>query len=251
MAPDWTAAPSSVIFVLLTDHMAFIMIDTIGFDGDDTLWHNESLFSMTQERFRALLAHAADPDDLDRRLLDAERANLKVYGYGIKGFVLSMIESAISVTDGRVPARDLQSLIDFGKAMLEHPVELLPDIADVVEALSHRYRLILITKGDLFDQESKIARSGLAGRFDAVEIVSEKDPASYRRVLERHSVDPKRFVMVGNSVRSDILPVLAIGGHAVHIPYAITWAHEEAEPPDEHYRRIDSVLDLPSLLAAW
>lgn len=229
----------------------FTMIDTIGFDGDDTLWHNESLFSMTQERFRALLAHAADPADLDRRLLEAERANLRVYGYGIKGFVLSMIETAIAVTDGRVPARDLQSLIEFGKAMLDHPVELLPGVAEVVEALSSRHRLILVTKGDLFDQESKIARSGLAERFDAVEIVSEKDPATYRRVLARHGVDPARFVMVGNSVRSDILPVLSIGAHAVHVPYAITWAHEEAEPPDEHYRRIDSVLDLPPLLAAW
>ena len=227
------------------------MIDTIGFDGDDTLWHNESLFSMTQERFRALLSDAADPVDLDRRLLEAERANLRVYGYGIKGFVLSMIETAIAVTDGRIPARDLQSLIDFGKAMLEHPVERLPGIAETVEALSGRYRLILITKGDLFDQESKIARSGLAGHFAAVEIVSEKAPATYRRVLDRHGIDPQRFVMVGNSVRSDILPVLSIGGHAVHIPYAITWAHEEADVPDAHYRRIESVLELPPLLAAW
>lgn len=227
------------------------MIDTIGFDGDDTLWHNESLFSMTQERFRALLAHSADPAALDRRLLEAERANLRVYGYGIKGFVLSMIETAIAVTDGRVPARDLQSLIEFGKAMLDHPVELLPGVAEVVEALSRTHRLILVTKGDLFDQESKVARSGLAERFAAVEIVSEKDPATYRRVLARHGIDPARFVMVGNSVRSDILPVLAAGAHAVHVPYAITWAHEEAAPPDEHYRRIDSVLDLPPLLAAW
>lgn len=228
------------------------MIDTIGFDGDDTLWHNESLFNMTQERFRALLTHAVEPADLDRHLLDAERANLRFYGYGIKGFVLSMIETAIQVTDGRVPARDLQSLIDFGKAMLEHPVDLLDGVAEVVQALSSRYRLILITKGDLFDQESKVARSGLAGHFDAVEIVSEKDPATYRRVLERHSVDPARFVMVGNSVRSDILPVMAIGGHAVHIPYHLTWAVEEAEAPSENYRYLTSVRELPGLLqTAW
>ncbi|ANC90776.1 haloacid dehalogenase [Azospirillum humicireducens] len=225
--------------------------ETIGFDGDDTLWHNESLFSMTQDRFRALLAHAADPTDLDRRLLEAERANLRVYGYGIKGFVLSMIETAIAVTDGNVAARDLQSLIDFGKAMLDHPVELLPGVAEVVEALSSRYRLVLITKGDLFDQESKIARSGLSDLFHAVEIVSEKDPSTYRRVMNRHGIEPERFLMVGNSVRSDILPVLATGAHAVHIPYAITWAHEEAEVPDDHYRRLDSVRDLPALLSAW
>ena len=227
------------------------MIDTIAFDGDDTLWHNESLFSMTQERFRALLAHAADPADIDRRLLKAERENLRVYGYGIKGFVLSMIETAVDLTEGRIAGRDIQSLIDFGKAMLDHPVDLLDGVADVVERLSGRYRLLLVTKGDLFDQESKIARSGLAERFSVIEIVSEKDPDTYRRLLDRHGVDPARFVMVGNSVRSDILPVLAVGGHAVHVPYHITWAHEEAEPPSENYRRIDTLRDLPPLLNAW
>ncbi|QCN95761.1 HAD family hydrolase [Azospirillum argentinense] len=228
------------------------MIDTIAFDGDDTLWHNESLFSMTQDRFRALLAnHLADPADIDRRLLQAERENLRVYGYGIKGFVLSMIETAVDLTDGRIGGRDIQSLVEFGKAMLEHPVDLLDGVQEVVEALSGRYRLLLVTKGDLFDQESKIARSGLAGRFDAIEIVSEKDPATYRRLLDRHGVDPARFVMVGNSVRSDILPVLAVGGHAVHVPYHVTWAHEVAEPPTENYRRIDNLHGLPPLLAAW
>ncbi|HYG86396.1 MAG TPA: HAD family hydrolase [Azospirillum sp.] len=220
------------------------MIDTIAFDGDDTLWHNESLFSMTQERFRALLAHAAEPATIDARLLAAERRNLGVYGYGIKGFVLSMIETAIEVTDGRIAAADTQSLIDFGKAMLQHPVELLDGVSEVVEALSGRYRLMLITKGDLFDQESKIARSGLAERFAAVEIVSEKDPDTYRRVLERHGVAPERFLMVGNSVRSDILPVLALGGHAVHVPYHVIWAHEVADPPVDGYRRIESLREL-------
>ncbi|AWK87675.1 HAD family hydrolase [Azospirillum thermophilum] len=223
-------------------------IVTIGFDGDDTLWHNESLFSLTQERFRALLSQSADPAALDRRLLEVERANLGVYGYGIKGFVLSLIETAITVTDGRVPARDLQALIEFGKAMLQHPVELLDGVAEVVEALSGRFRLLLITKGDLFDQESKIARSGLAERFHGVEIVSEKDPATYRRVLERHGVDPAGFLMVGNSVRSDILPVLEIGARAVHIPYHITWAHELAEAPADGYLGIGTMRDLPRLL---
>lgn len=226
-----------------------IAFDAIGFDGDDTLWHNESLFSMTQDRFRALLAHAVEPADLDRRLLDTERANLRFYGYGIKGFVLSMIETAIDVTDAQVDPRALRSLVEFGKAMLEHPVELLPGVAEVVAALSTRYRLLLITKGDLFDQESKVARSGLAERFAAVEIVSEKDPDTYRRILERHGVEPSRFVMVGNSVRSDILPVLAIGGHAVHVPYHLTWAHEHADPPEDGYRRIETVRDLEGVLA--
>ncbi|HYD70690.1 HAD family hydrolase [Azospirillum sp.] len=225
------------------------MIDTIAFDGDDTLWHNESLFSMTQDRFRALLAHAVDPADLDRRLLDTERANLRFYGYGIKGFVLSMIETAIDITDAQVDPRALRSLVEFGKSMLEHPVELLDGVAEVVERLSSRHRLLLITKGDLFDQESKVARSGLAERFAAVEIVSEKDPDTYRRILERHGVEPSRFVMVGNSVRSDVLPVLAIGGHAVHVPYHLTWAHEHADPPEDGYRRIESVRELEGVLA--
>ncbi|HYH19490.1 MAG TPA: HAD family hydrolase [Azospirillum sp.] len=227
-----------------------IAVDTIGFDGDDTLWHNESLFSMTQDRFRALLAHAVDPADLDRRLLDTERANLRFYGYGIKGFVLSMIETAIDITDAQVDPRALRSLVDFGKAMLEHPVDLLDGVAEVVERLSSRHRLLLITKGDLFDQESKVARSGLAERFQAVEIVSEKDPDTYRRILERHGVEPSRFVMVGNSVRSDVLPVLAIGGHAVHVPYHLTWAHEHADPPENGYRRIETVRELEGVLAA-
>lgn len=223
-------------------------IDTIAFDGDDTLWHNESLFSMTQDRFRGLLAHAADPATVDRRLLDAERANLGVYGYGIKGFVLSMIETAVALTDGRITGREIQALIDFGKTMLQHPVELLDGAAAAVELLATSHRLLLVTKGDLFDQESKIARSGLAGRFAAVEIVSEKDPATYARILERHGVEPASFVMVGNSVRSDILPVLAIGGHAIHVPYHLTWAHEAADPPADGYRRIGSLRDLPLAL---
>ncbi|WP_029009159.1 HAD family hydrolase [Azospirillum halopraeferens] len=224
------------------------MIDTIGFDGDDTLWHNESLFSMTQDRFRTLLGHAADPETLNRRLLDVERANLRFYGYGIKGFVLSMIETAIDVTDGRVSGHDIATLVAFGKTMLAHPVELLDGVEAALDALAGRHRLLLITKGDLFDQESKVARSGLAERFAAVEIVSEKDAATYRRILDRHGVDPRRFLMVGNSVRSDVLPVLEAGGHAVHVPYHVTWAHEEAKPPADGYRRIDTLRALPALL---
>lgn len=223
------------------------MIDTIAFDGDDTLWHNESLFSMTQDRFRAVLAHAADPADIDRRLLETERANLRVYGYGIKGFVLSMIETAVELTEGRIAGRDIQHLIDFGKAMLEHPVDLLDGVEEALAAFAGR-RLLLITKGDLFDQESKIARSGLAERFAAVEIVSEKDRETYGRILTRYRVEPGRFLMVGNSVRSDILPVLEVGGRAVHVPYHITWAHEQAEPPADGYRRIASLRELPALV---
>jgi putative hydrolase of the HAD superfamily len=227
------------------------MRPTIGLDGDDTLWHNETLFSMTQERFRAMLGRHVRDADTDARLLATERANLRLFGYGIKGFVLSMIETAIEVTDGRIPAADIQRLIGFGKEMLQHPVELLDGVADTVETLAAAgWDLILITKGDLFDQESKLARSGLVAHFRAIEIVSEKDAATYRRVLARHGIDPTRFVMVGNSVRSDVLPVLEIGGRAIHIPYHVTWAHEQADPPAEGYVRASSIRDLPGLLAA-
>jgi len=220
---------------------------TIGFDGDDTLWHNESIFSMTQEKFRAMLGETLAAD-VNRRLLDTERNNLTLFGYGIKGFILSMIETAIEVTGGRIEARDIQTLINAGKQMLTHPVELLDGVAETVEYLSHSHRLVLITKGDLFDQESKIARSGLSPLFDRIEIVSEKDPDTYRRVLARHGIAPDRFLMVGNSVRSDILPVLEIGGQAVHVPYHITWEHEHVEPPEEGYRRIDSMAELTGIV---
>lgn len=221
---------------------------TIGFDGDDTLWHNETIFSMTQEKFREMLGPFSEAADPDERLLAVERANLRLFGYGIKGFVLSMIETAIEVTQGRIAAHDIQRLIDYGKAMLDHPVELLDGVTETLEALSSAHDLILITKGDLFDQESKLARSGLIPQFAAIEIVSEKDPATYRRVLERHGIDPARFVMIGNSLRSDILPVIGIGGHAIHVPYHVTWAHEHVEEPEGGVLAAESILDVPALI---
>src|SRR5262245_55609999 len=181
-------------------------IRTVAFDGDDTLWHNEGLFSMTQERFRALLADAVAGDVLDARLLETERENVAVYGYGVKGFTLSMIETAIEVTNGNIAADRIYQILSFAKDQLSHPVELLPHVTETLDALAGRYRLMLITKGDIFDQESKIARSGLAERFDVIEVVPEKEPDVYRRVLDRHDVEPRDFLMVGNSVKSDVLP---------------------------------------------
>jgi putative hydrolase of the HAD superfamily len=227
------------------------MIDAIGFDGDDTLWHNEPIFSMTQARFRELLAHVVDPKEIDRRLLETERKNLRLFGYGVKGFTLSMIETAIEVSGGRVPASDIQAILDAGKAMLDHPVELLAGVRETLEALAPSHDLWLITKGDLFDQESKLARSGLAPLFDAVEIVSEKDPSAYRRILERRAVPADRFVMVGNSIRSDVLPVRAIGARAVHVHYPVTWALEEVEHAGaeaEGFVEIARIDELPSVL---
>jgi putative hydrolase of the HAD superfamily len=227
-------------------------ITTLAFDADDTLWHNESIFALSQQRFAELLSDYADAETLGARLLETERGNLGVFGYGVKGFTLSLIETAIAVTEGRVPADIIRALIDLAKMMLTHPVEPLPDVAETLDALKGRYRLIVITKGDLFDQEAKIARSGLGDLFDAVEIVSEKDEAVYRRILARHGDGPDKAVMIGNSLRSDILPMLAAGGHAVHIPYHLTWAHEAAEPPTGHPRfaQLARMAELPGWLRA-
>jgi putative hydrolase of the HAD superfamily len=229
------------------------MIDTIGFDADDTLWHNENLFSMTQEKFRALLSPYATTEVLDARLNETERRNLTHFGYGIKGFTLSMIETALDVSGGRIDPHDIQAILDAGKAMLAHPVELLDGVRETLERLAGEYQLMVITKGDLFDQESKIARSGLAPLLARVEIVSEKDQAAYRRILGRHGVAPERFLMVGNSIRSDILPVLAIGANAVHVPYPLAWHHEVVEhrgAAAEGFDEIASMDALPALLEA-
>ena len=228
------------------------MITTIGIDGDDTLWHFEGLFTLTQERFAEMLAPYGAAAIARDRLLATERRNLSLFGYGVKGFTLSMIESAIELTDSRVAAGDIQRLIDAGKAMLAHPIDLLPGVDATLEALRGAYRLVLITKGDLFDQESKIARSGVAEMFDRIAIVSEKDEAVYARILAEDGVKPEAFLMVGNSVRSDILPVLAIGGSAAHIPYDHTWEHEKAEIDEDAspaFHRLESIDELPALLA--
>jgi putative hydrolase of the HAD superfamily len=204
--------------------------DLIAFDADDTLWHSEGVFVVSQEMFRNLLQPYLDNGaDVDASLAATERRNLEHFGYGVKGFTLSMIETAIEVTDGRVTARELGALVERGKEMMAHPVELLPGVAETLALLSPRYHLALISKGDLLHQEQKLARSGLADLFEDVEILSEKDEAAYRRLLRRFGVEPSRFLMVGNSLRSDILPVLALGGNAVHIPHEYLWAHEHVE----------------------
>lgn len=228
-------------------------ITTIGFDGDDTLWHNEPLFWASTRRFQELLAPYSDAASLAQRLEAAEIANLALFGYGIKGFVLSMIETALDVSGGQVPSAVIRELLDRGKDMLAHPVHLLDDVADTLGRVrAMGFTLVLITKGDLFDQESKLARSGLAELFHAVEIVSEKDEATYRRLFARHGDGPERAAMVGNSMRSDILPALAAGAHAVHVPYPSTWSHERAEPPvgHPHFHAIGAMDDLAGVLAA-
>lgn len=230
-------------------------VEVIALDGDDTLWHSEQLFVDTQAGFRALVAPHVDLDDdaLDARLLETERRNLPVFGYGVKAFTLSLVETAIEVTDGRIPGADLQAILDLGKVLMDHPVDLLDGVAEAVDALTDRYRVMVITKGDLLHQESKVVRSGLDELFWRVEIVSEKDVATYRRVLERHQIDPATFVMVGNSVRSDVLPILELGGRAVHIPYAVTWELEQPDPDAERpeFPVLPTIAELPALIAEW
>ena len=224
----------------------------IAFDADDTLWHNELVFNVTQERFVALMSAHVPNEGLGKRLTEMERANLRLYGYGVKGFTLSMIETALHVSKNQLPAAVIRQILDAGKAMLEHPIELLPHVRETLAALHGRHPLMLITKGDLFDQESKLARSGLSGYFDIVEIVSEKDPETYRNLLARHRIAAERFVMIGNSVKSDMLPVVQIGGNAVHIPYESQWALDKVKhegPEAEGFFEIADMSQLPAVLA--
>ena len=201
----------------------------IGLDADDTLWHNESIFEKTHVRYRALLATYHDAATVDRMLFAMEMRNLELYGYGVKGFTLSAIETAIQLTSGKISPDEIQQLIELGKEMLAHPVELLESVGETLAALSPHHRLLLITKGDLRDQERKLAKSGLAAHFRAVEIVSEKDEATYAAILRRHGVAAEQFLMVGNSLKSDIVPVLTLGGAGAYVPYHITWAAEHVE----------------------
>lgn len=226
-------------------------ITLVGFDADDTLWHNEQFFRLTEERFAALLADHADPDHLMDRLLAAERRNLGHYGFGIKGFVLSMIETAIEVTEDRVPARVIREIIEAGQEMLAHPIELLPHARDAVEAAADSHRVILVTKGDLLDQERKLAQSGLGELFAGVEIVSDKTPAVYARIFARHGDGADSAMMVGNSLKSDVRPAIDAGGWGVYVPHGLTWALEAAEPPTAHprYRELPDLGGLAGLLA--
>jgi putative hydrolase of the HAD superfamily len=225
-------------------------LTTIGFDADDTLWQNEEFFRLTEQRFSELLADYADPDHLGAQLLEAERRNLGQYGFGIKGFVLSMIETAIEVTDQRVPASVIAEIIAAGQDMLAHPIHLLPHAREAVEALSDSHKIVLITKGDLLDQERKLAQSGLGELFDAVEIVSDKTPQTYIRAFMRHGDGPDRAMMVGNSMKSDVVPAIDAGGWGVHVPAKYEWEIEKAPAPENHprFRVLTDLGVLPALL---
>jgi putative hydrolase of the HAD superfamily len=229
-------------------------IEVVAFDGDDTLWHSESHFVDAHARFVALVSPYVDGDPrvIDERVVATERANLAIYGYGAKAFTLSLIESAIELTGGRVTSREISAILDLGKRLLDQPVELLDGVDEVVARLADDgYRLIVVTKGDLFHQEAKVAGSGLADRFARVEIVSEKDLSTYRRVMGEAGVAPENFLMIGNSVRSDILPVVELGGHAAHLPYVYTWELEHVADADAGrmgFHELTSIRQVPELL---
>jgi len=229
------------------------MIRIIGFDADDTLWRNEDIFERAHVRYRALLAKYHPAAEVDRVLYATEMKNIPLYGYGVKGFTLSCVETAITLTQGKVSSGEIAEILATGREMLAHPVELLAGVADVVPGLARDFRLLLITKGDLHHQERKVAESGLAAHFHAIEILSEKDARSYERVLRRHGVALNEFAMVGNSLKSDILPVLELGGAGVHVPYHLTWQHERADlvpATQPRFRQIATLAELPPVLAA-
>ena len=211
-------------------------VTTVAFDADDTLWHNERFFKLSQERFADLLAEHCAPGDLGARLLAAERRNLGHYGFGIKGFMLSMIETAIDVTEDRVPGHVIREILSIGQEMLRHPIELLPHARAAVEAAAETHRVLLITKGDLLDQERKLAQSGLGELFDGVEIVSDKTPEVYARIFAARGEGAERALMVGNSMKSDVLPAIAAGAWGVHVPFHLEWGLERADPPEGHPR---------------
>ncbi|MCI5109122.1 MAG: HAD family hydrolase [Marivita sp.] len=225
-------------------------LQTIGFDADDTLWHNERFFRLTQDRFEALLADHTDAAHLHERLIAAERRNIGHYGFGVKGFVLSMIETAVEVTDGAVPGHVIRDILEAGQDMLAHPVELLPHVQSTVETLAQTHRLVLITKGDLLHQERKLAQSGLGELFDDVAIVSDKSADTYRDVFGRQAGGVEAAMMVGNSMKSDVVPAVAAGSWGVFVPHDLEWDLEKADPPDNpRFHRIDDLSDLPPLVA--
>lgn len=226
-------------------------IALVGFDADDTLWRSQDYFDDAQAQFEWIIAGYADLTDVGKRLYAYEARNLALFGYGVKGMVLSMVEAAVEITDARISATDIQRIVQLGKDLLRHPVEVLPGVREAVNAIAADYPVVLITKGDLFHQEAKVQGSGLADLFGRIEIVSEKNPATYARVLREFEIAPAQFLMVGNSLRSDIAPVLELGGWGVHVPYHVTWAHEaeaEVRHGGERMRSIDDIGQLRSAL---
>ncbi len=223
--------------------------DLVAFDADDTLWQSEDSFHRAERRFAELVGpYCPTGVDVDDALRAVERADLSVSGYGVKAFTISMVRAAITASSRTVPVEVIEELVEIGQHMLTEPVHVLPHVPEVLAAVSGSIRTVMITKGDLVHQTRKATTSGLEHHFSDVEILLEKDSATYAKTLARLGVEPHRFLMVGNSVRSDILPVLALGGHAVHVPYHLTWELERVDEHDEEFAELDSIADLPAWL---
>ncbi|MEP2237064.1 MAG: HAD family hydrolase [Maribacter sp.] len=221
-------------------------INVIGFDADDTLWVNETYFRDTEDKFANLLEKYETKNKIDQELFRTEIKNLDLYGYGVKGFMLSMIECALELSNNEVSTKTLGALLDLGKDMITQPVELLDGVEDVLKSLKDRYRLIVLTKGDLLDQERKLERSGLSEYFHHVEVLSDKKEKNYSHLLEHLQIAPSEFLMIGNSLKSDVLPLVEIGARAVHVPFHTTWEHEKVEGPVENkgYMTISTLTDI-------
>ncbi|MFI2742890.1 HAD family hydrolase [Zhouia sp. PK063] len=225
-------------------------IQVIGFDADDTLWVNETYFRDTEAAFAQLLSGYETTNKIDQELFHTEIKNLELYGYGIKGFVLSMVECALDLSNGNVDAATIHKILNLGKDMLTKPVEILDGVEKTLNYLKDNYRLIVLTKGDLLDQERKLEKSGLSTYFHHVEVLSDKKEENYKQLLTHLQIDPAHFVMVGNSLKSDILPLINIGAQAIHVPFHTTWAHEEVQTTENQkatYKTISSLADLISI----
>lgn len=222
----------------------------LAFDADDTLWVNEPYFREAEDKFCTLLEDYLPHHSVAKELFKTELQNIPLYGYGVKGFMLSMVETALRISNNTVPLVVIEKAIQYGKDLLDKPIELLDDIEGTLHALKNKYRLVVATKGDLLDQERKLKKSGLEHYFHHIEIMSEKDEAGYTKLIKHLDIQPEEFLMIGNSLKSDVLPVLAIGGHAIHIPYHITWAHEAVEESVHHpnFRHVEKVKDILAFL---
>ena len=232
--------------------IGFENITVIGFDADDTLWVNETYFRETEERFAELLEGYETKNKIDQELFKMEMKNLDLYGYGIKGFMLSMIESALDLSNGSIAQHTISDIIGLGKKMIAHPVELLDGVEEVLQALEKKYRLIVLTKGDLLDQERKLEKSGLSRYFHHVEVLSDKKEANYKNLLDHLEIPIESFLMIGNSLKSDVIPILNLGGNAVHVPFHTTWVHElvsEEEERTNNHLKLNSIRDVLKYLA--
>lgn len=225
-------------------------IRVIGFDADDTLWVNETYFREAEQKFARLLSQYETENKIDQELFKVEMKNLELYGYGIKGFMLSMIESAIDLSNGKIPIATISKILHLGKEMIAKPVELLDGVEEVLRELSGKYRLILLTKGDLLDQERKMERSGLSEYFHHIEVLSEKKEENYRNLLEHLEIKEEEFLMIGNSLKSDILPIVNIGAQAIHVPFHTTWVHEMVHEDENNggYRTVNSIEEILNFL---